>query len=110
MKIEMNNQTLSLLKCSVYGFKINHNEKGYFIDKKEIKNESMKNAPIVEKLNKMLNDYKIFTISEKDLKKELTIASDFRLSKMYLINSLWFARGRCGYIIGSMIINSKEYK
>lgn len=109
MKIEMNNQTLTLLKCSVYGFKINHNAKGYFIDKNEIKNESMKNAPIVEKLNKMLNDYKIFTISEKNLKKEL-LSREGKFTKIDIINKLWYARGCCGYIIGSIIINGKEYK
>lgn len=108
MKIEMNNRTIALLKCSVYGFKINHNAEGYFIDKSEIKNESIKDAPIIEKLNKMLNDYKIFTISEKDLKKELLEKG--RLTKIDLINKLWYARGCCGYIIGSIIINGKEYK
>ena len=107
MKIEADNQTLALLQCAVYGFKIQHDwETGYSI---VVPNIMPKDAPIVLELNQKLNDYTVRVLSEKEFKKELTWGKG-RLSKDNILIGLGYARGCCGYCIGEIKINNKIYK
>lgn len=105
MKIELDNQTLALLQCAFYGFKMQYDkENGYSV----IPNWMPKDAPIVLELNQKLNDHTIRVFTEKEFKKELNWGTA-RLSKNRFLFNLGYAKGFCGYCFGKIKINNKIY-